>query len=167
MRAHTAFASLVLAGALAAQAVVAGSAIKPVPISPGDLCFRCQRVIADRWVAAEVIGASRNEVGKFRTIRCMLTYLNSALPRTNTVFVTDDQTAKLIDANVATFVPVVIDEHTGLSGYGLGVRDYVAFRSSEVAERFAARHGVKTMSWASVVFEVHTLIDINESKATD
>ncbi len=167
MTAHNALTSLVLAGTLTAQAVVAGSAITPVPIAAGDLCFRCQRVIADTWVAAEVISAPGKDVSKFRTIRCMLTYLNSALPRTNSVFVTDDQTGRLIDVNAATFVPVAIDEHTGLPGYGTGTRDYVAFRSSEVADRFAARRGVRTMSWAAVVFEVHMLTDVNEPSATN
>ena len=167
MRAHNALTGLALVGMLAAQTVIAGPAVKPLPIAPGDLCFRCQRVISDTWVAAEVVSAPDNAVGKFRTIRCMLTYLNSALPRTNSVFVTDDQTGKLLDANDATFVPVDIDEHTGLPGYGLARRDYVAFRSEELAERFAARHGVKTMSWASVVFEVYMLADFSEPRATD
>lgn len=167
MTAHNALTGLALAWTLASQTVIAGSAVNPVAIMPGDLCFRCQRVITDTWVAAEVISVPEHTVSKFRTIRCMLTYLNSAPPRTNSIFVTDDQTGKLLDANDATFVPVDIDEHTGLPGYGMARRDYVTFRSEDLAERFAARHGVKTMSWASVVFEVHMLADFTEPRATD
>lgn len=166
MKAHHILTSLVLGGILAVQTVVAGSVVNPVPIAPGDICYRCNRVILDRWVAGEVIGTPSTSQ-KFRTIRCMLTYLNSALPRTNHVFVTDDQTGTLIEANGATFVPVVIDDHTGIPQYGIGRRDYVAFRSTDVAEKFAARTHEQTMSWAAVVFEVQLLINTSETRNTD
>lgn len=159
MNAHSALKSFVMAGVIAAQATIAGSAINPVPIKAGDQCFRCQRVIADPWVAGEVIGKPTDMAYKFRTIRCMITHLKATEMATSQIYVADTQTAKLVDIDHAAFVPVVIDEYTGFPGYGLGKRDYVAFRSLGAAEQFAAERGVKTMSWAAVVYEVALLDD--------
>ena len=152
MKVHTALKLAVMAGVVVAQVALAGSSVNPTPIVPGDRCYRCDRLISDRWVASETVGKD-NTAYKFRTIRCMLTYLTATQRVFERIFVADDQTGKLIDVEDAVFVPVLIDAHTGLKDYGLGEKDYVAFKSLKVAERFAADRGVTTMSWMAVVFE--------------
>ncbi len=150
-RSFTRFA--LVAGFLVAQAAVAASVIgRPVPIAEGDRCFRCQRVLSDRWVAAETIAASTGQAYKFRTIRCLLTYQRDTRQPVSQVFVADDQTGAFIDAERAVFVPVTIDRHTGIMGYGVGETDYVAFKSVRAAEKFAASTGVTTMTWPAVVY---------------
>jgi hypothetical protein len=144
----------------AAQALVSASAVTPIPIVPGDRCFRCQRVIADRWVAAELAVQQTNVIEKFRTIRCMVTHLTVTRIPTSHIYVTDQQTGQLIDIKRATFVPVAIDSYTGFAHYGLGTRDYVAYHSAEAAERRAATQGVTSMSWAEVLWETVLFDDV-------
>jgi nitrous oxide reductase accessory protein NosL len=107
-------------------------------------------MISDRFVAAEIIGESG--VNKFRTIRCMLAYVRETGTPVKQVFAADEQTGTLVDVEKAVFVPVSIDVFTGEESYGIGDTDYIAFKSTRAAERFAADHGVKTMSWPSVIY---------------
>ena len=58
MTVHTAVRLMLLAGIVATQTAIAGSSdINPVAIAAGDRCHRCDRVIANRYVAAETIAA--------------------------------------------------------------------------------------------------------------
>ncbi len=152
MKAHTALKLALMTSVVTAQVAVAGSSVNPTPIVSGDRCYRCDRLISNRWVASETV-AEGNVAYKFRTVRCMLTYLTATERVFEKIFVADDQTGKFIDVEDAVFVPVLIDVHTGLKHYGLGAKNYIAFKSLKAAERFAADHGVKTMSWLAVVVE--------------
>lgn len=152
MKVHTALKFAVMASVVAAQVAVAGSSVNPTPIASGDRCYRCDRLITDRWVAGETV-AQANVPYKFRTVRCMLVYLTATERIFEKIYVADNQTGKLIDVEDAVFVPVRIDLQTGIDNYGIGDTDYIAFKSLKAAERFAAEHSVKTMSWLMVVFE--------------
>jgi nitrous oxide reductase accessory protein NosL len=140
-----------MAGLVVTQTAFVGASVwRPVSMSPGDRCHRCERLISDRFVGAEIIGESG--ANKFRTIRCMLAYLHETGGPVKQVFAADDQTGTLVDVERAIFVPVSIDVFTGEEGYGIGETDYIAFKSTRAAERFAADHGAKTMSWPAVVY---------------
>ena len=144
---------MLIAAFVATQTLIAGSSNSgQVPISPGDRCSRCNRLLSDRFVAAEMIAEPTSVAHKFRTIRCMLTYLKESSTPVKQLFVADDGTGKLIDVEDAVFVPVLIDAHTAEANYGIGETDYVAFGSEGAAERFAAENRTTTMSWPAVVF---------------
>ena len=154
MKVHNAVRLMLIAGVMATQtAIAAPRDQKPVEIVAGERCHRCNRVIANRHVAAETIAEDGLAVHKFRTIRCMLAYLNQAPATPNHVFVADYETAKLVDVEQAVFVPVSLDVNTCETGDGHGEVDFAAFRSLEDAERFAAARGATTMSWMAVVYE--------------
>ncbi len=154
MTVHTASRFALLGAILAAQiGVTAASAVDPVAINPGDRCYRCGRLLTDRFVAAEAIPAEGDmAVLKFRTVRCMLAYLNDTGLVAETLFVADDQTGDFVNVDKAVFVPVPIDAFTAETHYGIGDVDYVAFRSRSAAARFAKSRGVQTMSWSAVRF---------------
>jgi hypothetical protein len=158
MKIHNAVRLMLIAGAMATQTASAGPpGLTPVEIVAGERCHRCHRVIANRHVAAETIAEDGSAVHKFRTIRCMLAYLNQALPTSNRVFVADYETAELMDVEQAAFVAVSFDVNTCETGDGHGEIDFAAFRSPEAAERFAIARGVTTMSWVAVVYEAASI----------
>lgn len=152
--------AITLMGVFAATqggAVRADISSRPVPISPGDLCHRCERVLTDPFIGAETVGEPGLGAAKFRTIRCMLAHMRETSPDIRSIFVVDSQTGKLVNVDQAVFVPVRIDTYTGEAKYGVGERDFVAFRSVKAAEHFAADNGVTTMSWPAVVFAAASL----------
>lgn len=158
MKIHFPVKLALLALLLATQTAIAGSSLKAVPISPGERCIRCERVISDRFVATEAIWAETGGVAsKFRTVRCMLTYLKETAAPAGEIYVADGETGKLVAVEKAVFVPVSIDTFTGEPGYGIGELDYVGFRSARAAERFAAARGVSTMSWPAVEYYAASL----------
>ena len=120
------------------------------PIRAGDRCYRCQRVITDRFVAAETIGAHGFVAYKFRTVACMLTYLDRTDQSFDQILVTDYPTGRLVPVSEATFVRTAIDWRTGERHYGIGEFDYVAFRYRRAAERFATGRGAMPMDWETV-----------------
>ena len=87
---------------------------------------------------------------KFRTVACMLTYLNEANQRFDQILVADYMTGKLVPVPQASFVRTAIDWRTGERHYGVGEFDYVAFRSRRAAERFAAGQDLTPMDWETV-----------------
>ena len=131
-------------------AVVASTTVRPQTIYAGDICTRCKRIILERHVAGELVPAGHGDPLKFRTIRCMLTYLQTAPDRAGDVYVADYPTGKLVRATEAVYVPVQIDARTGLPNYGVGDIDYLAFRSERDGDRIANDYGVTTMSWPAV-----------------
>ena len=159
MTVHNASRFALLSTLLVAQiGLTAASTVDPVAIVPGDRCYRCSRLLNDRFVAAEAIPAEADmAILKFRTVRCMLAYLKDTELAVEQLYVADDQTGALTKAETMVFVPVSIDAFTAETHYGIGDVDYVAFRSRSVAERFAARHGVQTMSWPAVMFHAQFL----------
>lgn len=159
MRSRTALAITLMAVFAATQsgALRADISSKPVPILPGDTCHRCERSLSDPFIGAETVGEPGTGAAKFRTIRCMLAHMRETTPEIAAIYVVDSQTGKLVNVDQAVFVPVLIDTYTGEAKYGVGDRDFIAFRSLKVAEQFAADNGVTTMSWPAVVFAAASL----------
>ena len=158
MKIHSPLLLTALLAVITAQTTLASMYVRPVPVKPvpivaGERCHRCDRLIANRYVAAETIAEGGTVTHKFRTVRCMLAYLAQAPATANRVFVADFETARLVDVERAVFVPIAIDVNTGETNYGMGEIDYAAFRSLDEAEQFARARGVTTMSWMAVVFE--------------
>ena len=150
MKARTLWTAALLTGAMVTGFGMVTPPTRPTPFLPGDRCIRCDRLITDRWVGGQTTGGV--DALKFRTVRCMLTYLRGAPAPYKKVWVSDGQTGKLIDPEKAVFVPVPIDTYTGEHHYGLGEVDYVAFRDAKTAEAVATTHGVQTMTWAAVQY---------------
>jgi hypothetical protein len=143
----------VLTALLATQAAVSASvAIRTEPILAGDTCVRCKRIILERHVAAELLSPHDGSALKFRTVRCMLLYMQTARDPGTDVFVVDYSTGKLIRATEAVYVPVAIDMRTGIPNYGVGNMDYLAFKSTHEADRAAYDYGVATLSWSAVQY---------------
>ncbi len=152
MKVHTTLKLALLAGALTSgMALSAASPVRPSTIAPGELCYRCNRLVSDRWVAGQTVGEN-NLSHKFRTVRCMLTYLRGTPDPYKEVFVADDQTGTFINVEDAVYVPVAIDAFTGEKDYGMGDVDYIAFKSEKAARQFAAERGVTTMNWPAVQY---------------
>ena len=129
-------------------AVGACSSLKPLPIRAGDSCFRCRRTIEDVKRAAEMIDSSRMAL-PFRSAGCVAKYLIDHPEETpRAVFVTDYATGKLVSAQSALFVPVMLDDKTG-------ERDYLAFASQQDATAFAHRHDTITVNWRGVMAQAH------------
>lgn len=148
---------LAVFAATQSSALRADNPSKAAPISPGDVCHRCERLLSDPFIGAETVGEPGQGVAKFRTIRCMLAHIRETNPAITEIYVVDAQTGKLVNVNQAVFVPVQIDIYTGEARYGVGDRDFIAFRSVKAAEHFAADNGVRTMSWSAVVFAAASL----------
>ena len=143
---------VVLALAFVAELVgmVGFTTASAVPIQAGERCYRCQRVINDRLVAAEAIGTRGLVAYKFRTVACMVKYLNEANHSFDQILVTDYSSGTLVPVSEAIFVRTAIDWRTGERHYGIGELDYVAFRYRHAAERFAAGRGATPMDWETV-----------------
>ena len=131
--------------------VVASAAVHRSPINAGDQCVRCHRIIFERHVAAEALAVRDGQSLKFRTVRCLLAYLQNNAEPISDVYVTDYSTGHLLNPNDALFVPVPIDVRVGIPNYGLGDTDYLAFKSEHDAVRMAAAYGVATADWPTVV----------------
>ncbi len=123
MRSRTALAIALLAGFAATQGgtVRADNPSRAVPIVPGDTCHRCERVLADPFIGAEVVGEPGVGASKFRTIRCMLAHLRETRPEISAIYVVDSQTGKLVHVDQAVFVPVLISQSTNTGGQTLAV----------------------------------------------
>jgi hypothetical protein len=135
--------ALVVVGTLAATlAFTVPITLKADPIRAGDRCYRCQRLITDRSLAAEGIGAPGVGVRKFRTVACMLKYLNESNENLD-VLVTDSPSGRFTQPQWASFVRTTIDMRTG-------EEDYVAFREPWSARRFADKQSTTPMDWETV-----------------
>jgi hypothetical protein len=116
--------------------------LQAVPIAAGEQCYRCQRTITDRSIAAEGLAVEEGIVRKFKTIACMLKYLRDSGEGLD-ILVTDATSKRLTQARWATFVRTTVDEPSGAV-------DYIAFRQPPDARRFAAQHGSIPLDWAAV-----------------
>jgi hypothetical protein len=116
---------------------------KRTPIRSGELCDRCQRPIIDVTLAAEGLGDDADGgVRKFRTLACMLKYLNRSNEELDVV-VTDKLSGRFVRPQFARFVRTVVDSRTGEG-------TYVAFQQPWSASSFAAKAGGTPMDWESV-----------------
>jgi hypothetical protein len=123
--------------------LTACTSVQPVSIARGDQCARCRRTIENTDYAAEIVATSMFAL-KFRTPGCLAQYLNETSETPLEVFVTDFASKKLIRAELATFVPVVIDERTM-------EKDFAAFRQSGQARMHAQKMDAdRTLTWDEV-----------------
>jgi len=135
--------ALVVVGTLAATlSFTVPITLKAAPIHAGDRCYRCQRLITDRSLAAEGIGAPGVGVRKFRTVACMLKYLKESNEKLD-VLVTDSPSGRFTQPQWASFVRTTIDMRTG-------EEDYLAFREPWSARGFATKQGTTPMDWETV-----------------
>jgi hypothetical protein len=118
------------------------SSVAPVKVTAGDQCFRCRRTIVDERVAGEMITGTF--VSKFRAPGCMAKYLVDHPDESGTVFVTDYTTGKMIGANEAYYVPLLVNTSTG-------ERDYRAFRLKSVADMAASNLETTAVDWKTVL----------------
>ena len=126
--------------ALVALLTAGCSSLPPQAIRAGDVCFRCRRVISDTRLAGEIID-SGGRAFKFRTPRCMATYLNNIKPDVGAIYVTDYQSGRIVKASAVTFVPTMLVD--GLQRE----MDYVAFSSENEARKAAAREKTTPLDW--------------------
>ena len=150
MRFRTTWKMVCCALVLGAQGVLAASSAVTPTVSPGDRCHRCGRLITNPRLATAVLG-NHDKTRAFRTVGCLLAYLNDHPVTSTRSFVTDDETGTLVEASNARFVPIVVDVFTGEPGYGTGPVDYLAFKSRKTAERFALAGGASSMTWQAVL----------------
>jgi hypothetical protein len=124
-------------------AVVLGcSSLRPVAITTSDVCESCKRVITNTKVAAEIVKPN-GLAQKFRTVTCMVRYINQH-PAEGGVFVTDYQSGRFLSPRSAVFVKAEIDDSTRES-------NYLAFRDVATAVEFARKRGTSPVDWASVL----------------
>ena len=122
---------------------VSCSSFAPVAVSTGDQCFRCRRMISDRYLAAEMI--DRNGfVSKYRGPACLAKYLADHPDETATLFATDYATGRMFSPGQLLFVPVVLDRATGES-------DYQAYRLKGDAFSLAERDHTTPVDWQTVL----------------
>lgn len=131
--------------ALALTALVGASCggIKPLEVNAGDLCYRCRRVILEPRMAAEMIDPS-SLAFKFRTTGCLAKYLNDHPNEKGTLFVTDFPSGRMMGPELATFVPMIVDENTN-------ERDYRAFLRKSEADAFAKTTKTTPVDWKTVL----------------
>ena len=121
--------------------VLSCTSIRPVKVNAGDQCFRCRRTISDTRLAGERITGF---VEKFRAPGCMARYVVNNPEETGPIFVTDYTTGQMVDANVAFFVPVMLDDITG-------ERDYRAYALRADAVTTASDLHTVTIDWNAVL----------------
>jgi copper chaperone NosL len=128
-----------------AIALLAGSCtpVKPVAIHSGDLCFRCRRSIDQPKLAGEIVDA-RGRAFKFRTVKCMATYLAAHDEELKGIFAVDQTSGDFVQVESATFVPATIDSRTG-------EQDYLAFGSAAEATRVARTERQPTLDWPAIL----------------
>lgn len=120
------------------------AATSPVVIRSGDVCFHCRRTITDPALAAEVIAESQHAF-KFASVGCLTEYLGDhSSERVRAIFVTDYTRGKMLPADDAYFVRMVVEPRTG-------AKDYAAFRSRENAAVFAREQQSQVVEWEQVL----------------
>jgi len=116
----------------------------PVTIRAGDICFHCRRTITDPALAAEVIAQSQHAF-KFASVGCLTEYLREhSTEEARAIFVTDYTRGKMLPADDAYYVKMVVEPRTGAV-------DYAAFRSRENAVVFAQEHESQIVEWEQVL----------------
>ena len=121
--------------------VLSCTSIRPVKVNAGEQCFRCRRTISDTRLAAERITGF---VEKFRAPGCMARYVVNNPEEKGPIFVTDYTTGQMVDANVAFFVPIVLDDITG-------ERDYRAYALRADAVTAASDLHTVPIDWNAVL----------------
>jgi hypothetical protein len=128
---------------VAAGALAACSAVGPVKVQSGDQCVRCRRIIQEPKVAAEIVNTG-GLIEKFRGPGCMAKYLATAPTGQADIYVTDYVSGKLINANGASYVPVLLDRYTGET-------DYRAYKLRADAVAASQELGAVIFDWSAVL----------------
>lgn len=116
--------------------------VVPATIYEGDVCYKCRRVVDDARMAAETL--DHQLPTKYRSPGCMAAYL-ATHPGTETrMFVTDYVSGRLIAAERAFYVPVLVNDQTG-------ERDFRAFHSADAAREAARTLGADVLTWRTVL----------------
>jgi hypothetical protein len=116
---------------------VASRTVDPIPIEYGEPCFSCQRPITDRFTAAEAVALPEDGSGayKFRTVRCMLAFIDEMGARYDALYVADYRDGTLLNVDNAVFVPIDIDVATGAhASHSRGESSGAASRGGEGAD---------------------------------
>lgn len=117
--------------------------VAPDTIYEGDVCYKCRRVVDDTRMAAETL--DRQLPTKYRSPGCLAAYVAAHPAGVDTrMFVTDYVSGRLIAAERATFVSVLVNDRTG-------ERDFRAYHSPVAAREAARMLGTGVVSWATVL----------------
>lgn len=127
--------------------IVSCSSVRPVAIRAGDLCEGCRRPIQNVKIAAEIVPPDNRLPLKFRSVTCMARYLHEHGMESGTVFVTDFEKGRLIQARSAIFVKSEIDENTK-------ELDYYAFGDVPSAVAFGKKSGGSATDWPAIMQRV-------------
>ncbi len=126
-------------------AMLAGCAApKPTSVVLGERCERCKRPVDNLDLAAEQVSPN-GWASKFRTVHCMATWIGqqaAAVP--GQYFVTDVQKHKLVRAERAYFVRVLVNDRTM-------ERDFLAFSDRAAADKAAQTNNSAVVTWNDVL----------------
>ncbi len=116
--------------------------VSPDTIYEGDVCFKCRRAIDDARMAAETL--DRQLPTKYRSPGCMAAYLATHHDADTRGFVTDYVSGRLINAERAFYVPVLVNDKTG-------ERDFRAFHSPDAAREAARELKSDVLNWKALL----------------
>jgi hypothetical protein len=115
----------------------------PEPIAEGEVCYRCRRVITDKYLAGEIL--TPDTPLKYKAPFCMAKFVaNNPLSDRARILVTDYATGALVPATSAWFVPIIVDEYTN-------ELEYRAYYGRKVAEKAAAELQTGMVRWETLV----------------
>jgi len=116
--------------------------VSPDTIYEGDVCFKCRRAIDDARMAAETL--DRHLPTKYRSPGCMAAYLATHPAADTRGFVTDYVSGRLINAERAFYVSILVNDKTG-------ERDYRAYHSPDAAREAAQALNASVLSWKELL----------------
>ncbi|MGD8375430.1 MAG: c-type cytochrome [Acidobacteriota bacterium] len=120
---------------------------RPEVVVHGDRCSWSDRPIRDPANAA-ILVLQDGQTRKFRSVRCLVLYMEARGEEGLAVLVTDRATGRTLPAGEARFVPARLTESTD------SPLDFVAFGSRRKARRFARQEGCRVTDWAGVLESV-------------
>jgi len=123
-------------------AALSCTSVSPVKVAAGDQCFRCRRTIGDPQVAGEIVNGGLTT--KYRGPCCLAKYLAAHTDETGAIFVTDFTTGKMLRAEKAVYVPVVVDTNTNET-------DYRAYQLKADADAAGAQLHAAPVAWTTVL----------------
>ncbi len=116
--------------------------VSPDTIYEGDVCYKCRRAIDDARMAAETL--DRQLPTKYRSPGCMVAYLAAHPDADTRGFVTDYVSGRLIRAERAFYVSILVNDKTG-------ERDYRAYYSPDAAREAARETGADVITWQTLL----------------
>ena len=132
-----------LAVVMAALGVAGCSSVKPVAITAGEVCYRCQRVIEEPKMATELLDEN-GQARKFKTPACLATFLKDNPNEKAHIYVTDYVSGELFPVQTALFVRIKLAQGEKVE------RDFVAFKKLADAKAAAELNASNAVDWAAV-----------------